>query len=282
MIYVKDQGVWKEVGGGGTPEASRYTRIISGSGTLIPPPGAKFMRVAAIGGGAGGGAYRSDTGTGRRAVAGGGGGCAATRLIPAVPFEYTIGAGGAGRSSTAPPVVRGENGGDTIASIPGYGTLIGGGGIAETPNSSDNTTVGGRGVGSGGDYNFNGGGTIRVAGLTTSNIYSEGGGGAGPSGNGGNGGRTNGANSQPGQLSSNGWGCGGGSGGNQLGSTLTPTGAGAGADSYSGSVVLLTDGVIFGRPNGEMGGGGMAGYSSSTIRVYDGGTGGLVVEWFFG
>jgi hypothetical protein len=242
---------------------STYSRIvidsftgagsISGTtagGTLFPPPNARFMRVAAIGGG-GCGYY-----TGALGYGGGGGGCAATKIIPASTISYIIGAGG---DTTT------RRGGNTTASFAGY-ALVGGGG-----GSTSFTQAGTAGVGLGGDYNYNGGSSINTS------STAGGGGGAGPAGPGGN----FGVDPTNGQYI-DGWGCGGGS----VVGNDNAAGAGANPDQLesnqnypwgTGQVLNVSTPIR----GGELGGGGRSGATTGWATIGRGGSGGLVVEWFY-
>jgi len=238
--------------GGIKVEYSEYSRIISGSGTLQVPAGAKAMRVAVIGGG---GAGKANSQTINRG-GGGGGGCAATKIIKAEPVSYTIGLAG-----TQDPRTNGE---DTVANFSSY-SLIGGGGITSDPTGVENGGDGG--LGSGGDYNFSGGNGSARSG--DNNIH--GGGAAGPKGN-GNGG-----------LSSSGWGVGGG-GGQTSQFRSSTAGGGSGAPAITEAITIEDAGTMWGKSSqgsggGEMGGGGMV--ERNFIGGGDGGSGGMVVEWFF-
>src|SRR5690606_12050084 len=74
---------------------SRYSRILSGSGTLTPPAGAKAMRVAVIGpGGAAASRTHNTSATSRTVMGGTGGGCAASKIVRASPIAYSIGVPG--------------------------------------------------------------------------------------------------------------------------------------------------------------------------------------------
>ena len=258
--------------------STRTRIVIAGSGTVAVPTGAIAMRVAVIG--AGGGSVANTGG-------GSGGGCAASKIVGADTVSYTIG------SSLA-----NNNGGDSIASFGSY-TLTGGGG------TSGSTITGG--IGSGGDYNYNGGngGSFGTTGGT-------GGGAAGPMGYGGNGLPVYASGSSAGSSGqwnlTNGWGVGGGRGGSY--STANEGtlhgGAGAGAASGSASAGWVTGTGLsypggsadaqsvptFGKAaisgfranysaylpdvGGEMGGGG-----ACTNASIPGGVGGLVIEWFY-
>lgn len=257
------------VGGGvpGLPQRiqatqSTYTRIVSGSGVLIPPQNAVYMRVAVIGGGGGG----RGTSTSGNKYAGGGGGCAASKIVAASPVAYSIGAGGDGRLGTSG---NGTNGGDTTASFAGY-KLVGGGGTGGT------TTSGAGGVGSGGDYNFNGGDGR----LGASTSGAAGGGGAGPNGDG----ATFSTTPTNGPFSNTGWGAGGGG-------IYVSASSGHGAGVTNAAISTATDAPMcypWGGPEvnghgGEMGGGGKADYNATTgsIASDSGGSGGMVVEWFY-
>ena len=273
---------------------STFTRIVTGSGTLNPPTGAKAMRVAAIG--AGGGGYRI---TGNNLSAGGGGGgCAASKIVKATPIVYSIGVGGAN---------TGADGGDTTAQFLSY-NLIGGGGLG----GLNAAPLGGSG--SGGDYNYSGGRAFASQTQPSQSgaiaTCSSGGGAAGPAGNGGNGRPYTSAEdtSTDGSFNpNNGWGVGGGAGGakggnNTSGYSYVVTGGG-GAGSYAGSATnnpaSTTDtnripGTVWGMwsgvtdtpgsipAGGEMGGGGGANsFGTSSGAASAGGSGGLVVEWFY-
>lgn len=238
-------------------ERSTYTRIVSGEGVLIPPQGARLMRVAVIGAGGSGSYVTSGNGGG-----GGGGGCAASKIVSAAPIAYSIGIGGASRSTLG----NGFNGGDTTVSFGSY-QLVGQGGRAGT------TSGGLGGSGFGGDYNFTGG-----AGATsTSNQAVRGGGGAGPNGNGGDG------NIRNVTFANTGWGAAGGFGGN---TNNYYGGSGTGAYFVAEATIDLEvidypwgrDGIRGAKTGGEMGGGGAGGVSATTGA---GGSGGMVVEWFY-
>ena len=256
-----------------TPKQVNFTRIVTaGSGTILPPANAKYMRVAAIGTGGAGYAVGS-SGT---QASGSGAGCAASKIVPASPISYTISA---------------TSGSNTTATFPGY-SLVGGGGLSGFNGSG--VQLGGIGVG--GDYNFQGGSSA-----FNSNVAS-GGGGAGPNGNGGNGsaaGSTPGSSGgQSGLFSGTGWGVGGGAGGPTYvsgGDYLAVGGAGFG--SFSGSIggspgsgvpattnptggpsQSLSIGSGFASTAGGVGGGGGgAGYTASSA----GGIGCVLVEWFY-
>jgi hypothetical protein len=242
-----------------TPQSVNFTRIVTaGSGTIVPPANAKYMRVAAIGGGGSG-----------NSNGGGGGGCAASKIVPASPIAYAVGLGGQ----------SGNSGGNTTASFGGY-ALIGGGG-------SGGNGTGSGGAGAGGDYNFSGGngGTSGV---------DAGGGAAGPNGNGGNGAAGGGVGTfsgAAGVFSGAGWGSGGGSGGNSSfsGSLVTKSGGGG----VGGRGGALQTAVVTNSPNttwgedapnvpsaGQASSGGVMGGGSSRSD-YAGGVGGIVVEWFY-
>jgi hypothetical protein len=266
------------------PKATTYTRIVTGEGVLIPPEGAKLMRVAVIGGG--GGAWLLNGGS---SCAGSGGGCSASQIVPAVSIKYVIGLGGLASATQAQTI-----GGATTAEFGAYSLLAQGG-------QGTSSGVGPGGAGFGGDYNYQGGYAYRAdAG------YSAGGGGAaGPCGSGGSGSQTNGTG-YPGQLLS-GWGCGGGGGGaaySSANTTLNRGGGGGGAGG-AGATVFASSGDIrqpyqagpifglaansptaFNYPSagGEVGGGGgvtVSGSSPYTAYGGNGGSGGLVVEWFY-
>ena len=228
-----------------------FTRIVTpGSGTVNPPSGARFMRVAVVGGG--GGAV-GGTGGG-----GGGGGCAASKMVVASSVSYTVGAGGSS-----------SDGGDSIAIFPGYRLFAGGG-------KSGSTRSGG--TASGGDYNSAGGaGTER---WSSGDPYAGGGGAAGPfslvNGVYTGWGATRGGDGAVNYRES----C-GGSGTGALGPAFITT--------YYQRIVVPAGmntnwpwGIIpsgsFEITGGEMGGGGGR---DSSFLLGSGGSGGLVVEWFY-
>jgi hypothetical protein len=159
-------------GGGCSFTHSTFSRIVSGSGTLAPPEGAKAMRVAAVGAGGGGYGYLTSECSG-----GGGGGCAASKIVPAEVIAYSIGVGG---NASGGSNVAGGTGGNTTASFGSY-SLAGHGGAGGVTSSSPGVAAGG--TGTGGDYWFRGGSA-----KYSFNNSSSGGGGAGPNGNGGDGG----------------------------------------------------------------------------------------------
>lgn len=236
------------------PEASQYTSIkTAGAGVLIPPQGAKMMRVAVIGasGGVASGLQRGA----------GGGGCAASKIVPACPISYYIGSGGIAANTP-------NDGESSTASFYGY-LLVGGGGIGNR-----NTTPSG-GIASGGDYNYTGGSG------GTGASYAGGGGAAGPNGNGGNA-ATGGLSAVAGFFDGRGWGVGGGS----AGLNSSQGGIGSGPGGVNGDSVTLSTptGWPWGKHNGGGGqggadmGGAPRGDTSSSIN---GSPGGMVVEWFY-
>jgi hypothetical protein len=251
-----------------TPQTVNFTRVVTaGSGTIVPPANAKYMRVAVIGAGG----SISTTGAGFGAA---GAGCAASKIVPASPISYFVG------SAVLSGTYKGE---DSTATFPGY-FLIGGGGGGRTSN----TVVAAGGVGSGGDYNFEGGAT--QTGSTTG-----GGGAAGPNGNGGRGCAVrDGVSLKPGEdgvFSGTGWGVGGGGGG-AAGTDVSACAGGGGAGAQGGihpgvsttsaapsnSPTPCFGGPADGRTAGVMGGGTGGRATSGTAA---GGVGGIVVEWFY-
>lgn len=270
---------------------STFSRIVSGSGTLNPPTGAVAMRVAVIGGGGGGGANGY-------ACGGAGGGCAATKIVPASAITYSIGQGGLGSityNTSAP------NGGNTTASFAGY-SLIGGGGEGGKHNRN---SVGG--TGSGGDYSFSGGNGLHYYQFNSTYIGSSGAGAAGPNGHGGDGalryGSSGSVDPVAGYFFGTGWGAGGGGGGGLYMETSTCYFAGGGGTGARGGWTRLggtlyrggDTGILWGTTNdalfaitrsdgGAMGGGGGA-FNNGTASPYGfvtvGGSGGMVVEWFY-
>lgn len=223
-------------GGGGI---SRSSIAVYTSGTsLTPPDGAKFMRVAAIGPGEKGGSSSADGG-------GGGGGCAATKIVPAQPITYTIGANIYG----FPNWVRTP----TTVSF-GDRTLTAFGAVGRNG-----------GYGSGGDYNFNGGNAS-----TSSNA---GGGSAGPAGHGGA------AGSPAPAMANNGWSIGGGGGG----ASNSSVGGGApGCPGRGGAGAGGAGQTIFGSVNVNNETTGMTpGGGGGVGAIYTATAGAMIVEWFF-
>ena len=219
---------------------STITRVVTaGSGTLTPPVGAVGMRVAVVGAGA--------TPSFSPNIYAGGGGCAASKIVPAASIAYTVGA--------ASTFGNGEN---STAVFPGY-SLVGGGGVRSS------VIAGTGGIGSGGDYNYNGGNAANNSGS------GAGGGAAGPSGNGG-------AGMQNAPAAGSGWGVGGGGGANASGG-----GGGSGAPgSASTSTLGAPQGTtFFGGPGSISNGGVMGGGGGTNGYNGPGGVGGIVVEYFY-
>lgn len=243
-----------------TPKEVSFTRIVTaGSGTIVPPANAKYMRVAVIGPG----------GSGRDFCAGGGGGCAASKIVPAAPISYTVGA--------AVLFSVGTNGLGTpsVAVFPGYRLEATSGQSATTGG-----VLGPGGVGSGGDYNFSGG-----IGSSNESVAGGGGGGGGAAGPNGNGATFG----SLGSFAGTGWGSGGGSGSIASGlNGINYGGGGSGAPGYLGSTGVWSGAYaasIFGSNpatvyvGGVMGGGG--GSNGNAATYFAGGVGGIVVEWFY-
>lgn len=227
--------------GGGGFTRSSIALYLTGT-SQDPPVGARFMRLAVIGAGADGASSSAQGG-------GGGGGCASTKIIPAASIAYVIGQ----RSRSA-----GATTGLTSATFAG-GYIQATGGIGVTG-----------GAGSGGDYSFTGGSALANE--------NPGAGAAGPAGNGASVSATGDPVDAPG-LTDNGWAFGGG------GAGQTDSGVGGGGPGMPGGGTPTTNGsagrTIFGvvetvnSTTGRTPGGG-GGVASGT-----GGSGGLIVEWFF-
>lgn len=288
----------------GKLERSSFTRIVTpGSGLITPPEGAKFMRVALHGGG---GAGFSDAASSARAASGAGGGCTATLIIPAAAVEYEIGVGGTASNSSATL----SNGKVSSAKFANYNLVAnpGEGGYSKGSVGANVRPVGGDG--SGGDFNFKGGDGATTAAL---NFSAGGAGAAGPDGNGATATIPSGGSSAAptqGQFANiSGWGVFGGSSGgcSNSGASTTCAAGGSGAGAIGAPALssmtasTFSPGAIslFGKPasaaygsptvatavsdGGEMGGGGAAIKLTSgpVNRMSNGGSGGIVVEWFY-
>lgn len=261
------------------------------TGILIPPDGARFMRVAAIGGGGGEAARTNSTNnTNKGSCGGGGGACAATIIVPVSIIEFSIGRGGErGSGAYGSGTVNAGHGGDTLAEFGKY-SLVGGGGRGGSIESTGvaTTPVSGGGTASGGDFNFPGGQSSQRAYSGTGVGGGAGGGAAGPHGPGGGEYNTSGFSSAAGilpPLSEEGWGVGGGSGGRVDSSNVKPGVGSGGSVSIGSGTIKLTSPMPannpWGRSNGEMGGGGSVRNATSVDGTEGGGCGGLVVEWFW-
>jgi hypothetical protein len=149
----------KKAGGAKTINPTIVDFVNGVSGDYVIPDGYSFFRVTVVGGGASG--YGSTT------RAGGGGGLARTAILP-VKKGLTISYIAAGIADANP----GNQNGSSSQAIFDSRTLIATGG------ATGSTVVGAGGIGSGGDYNFQGGpGSAGTA--------AGGGGAAGPTSNGG-------------------------------------------------------------------------------------------------
>lgn len=143
----------------------------SGSSSITAPAGSKFVLIEMWGGGGGGGRGVFDFGNDEPLGGGGGGGGAYIKKLVELPslytFNYTVGTGGAGGTSGAPP----NNGGDTTVSWLAN-TLTAGGGLAAqnavdgglggaggTPTNGDAGSASGKSGGDGGLTNTSSGGT---------------------------------------------------------------------------------------------------------------------------
>jgi hypothetical protein len=248
-----------------TPKTVNFTRIVTaGSGVIVPPANAKYMRVAVVGAG----------GSSVNQYGAGGGACAASKIVPAAPITYNV---GAANTSVSP-----YDGGASTASFPGYSLVANGGG-----GRTGSTGAAGGAAGLTGDYNFRGG-------PSNTGTGTGGGGAAGPNGNGGTGSLAyDGVSDRvgfDGSFSGTGWGPGGGAGGNNRGAFPNGLpGAGSGSSAvgtllFAGSAPAVSP-SFFGLPytavnssDGGVMGGGAGGSGSGTVA---GGVGGIVVEWFY-
>jgi hypothetical protein len=243
---------------------STYTRIVTaGSGVIVPPANAKFMRVAVIGGGGYGNNNNS------------GGGCAATKITAAAPINYVVGAGG-----TSVTLV----GGTSSADLPGYlllatgGSAVGGTGSGGDYNYSGGTGAGGGGGAAGPFGNGANGATIPSAGALNNGADSLlGVNGWGVQGGGGGGSIQNNSNLR---ASAGGGGAGASAGSCGAGLTATTPGPKGGNSGLWGGAGLDSAYGVSGN-GGEMGGGGGRAFNGTSNFYGNGGVGGIVVEWFY-
>ncbi|MEV9537723.1 phage tail protein [Escherichia coli] len=126
------------------------TRVFTSSGTYIPTPGTKRLRVTITGGGGGGGGCQAISNNETFFGAGGGaGGTVITILTPTQnSYPVTIGAGGAGGVGAT----NGLKGGDSS-----FGSVIAPGGEGGGKSGTTNTNGGNGGVPSTGDISITGG-----------------------------------------------------------------------------------------------------------------------------
>ena len=179
----------------------RAPQILTSGTSYTTPSNCNRIYVECVGGGGGGsGAYTGGSGGG-----GGGGGGYSSKYFSVSPsnsYSYAIGAAGAGGAV----LNSGVNGGSTTFTV-GATTIIGGFGYGAVYVSSGDIEGGAGGLGSGGDFNFSGGGG--VAGILSNGVSVQAGG-AGGSSHFGGGGR--GVSGSQGGVTPSGYG-GGGSGG---------------------------------------------------------------------
>jgi hypothetical protein len=179
----------------------RAPQILTSGTSYTTPSNCNRIYVECVGGGGGGsGAYTGGSGGG-----GGGGGGYSSKYFSVSPsnsYSYAIGAAGAGGAV----LNSGVNGGSTTFTV-GATTIIGGFGYGAVYVSSGDIEGGAGGLGSGGDFNFSGGGG--VAGILYNGVSVQAGG-AGGSSHFGGGGR--GVSGSQGGVTPSGYG-GGGSGG---------------------------------------------------------------------
>lgn len=169
MIYVKDQGVWKEVAGGSSDAPGGVFFDVPGVYEWEVPAGVFQVCAACLGGGASGAKWSN-----RATPSGGGGGLGWGNDIPVTPGQIitvTVGAGGARRSSLA----NGAPGGDSS-----FGDLI----VATGGESSTSADSGGTSYG---PYRQGGGDGGRAGSSGSGNADTGGGGAGGWTGNGGTG-----------------------------------------------------------------------------------------------
>ncbi|HBB4111510.1 TPA: phage tail protein [Escherichia coli] len=171
------------------------TRVFTSSGTYIPTPGTKRLRVTITGGGGGGGGCQAISNNETFFGAGGGAGGTIISIMTPTQNSYpvTIGAGGAGGVSAT----NGTSGGNSVfASLIAPGGAGGGkvgitntnGGNGGVPSTGDIRITGGNGgdgqsgnisvSGEGGTSHWGGGGRAGAGGGVSGKAYGSGGGGA--------------------------------------------------------------------------------------------------------
>ena len=171
------------------------TRVFTSSGTYIPTPGTKRLRVTITGGGGGGGGCKATSNNETFFGAGGGAGGTIISIMTPTQNSYpvTIGAGGAGGVSAT----NGTSGGNSVfASLIAPGGAGGGkvgitntnGGNGGVPSTGDIRITGGNGgdgqsgnisvSGEGGTSHWGGGGRAGAGGGVSGKAYGSGGGGA--------------------------------------------------------------------------------------------------------
>ncbi|EFB6338155.1 phage tail protein [Escherichia coli] len=171
------------------------TRVFTSSGTYIPTPGTKRLRVTITGGGGGGGGCKATSNNETFFGAGGGAGGTIISIMTPTQKSYpvTIGAGGAGGVSAT----NGTSGGNSVfASLIAPGGAGGGkvgvtntnGGNGGVPSTGDIRITGGDGgdgqsgnisvSGEGGTSHWGGGGRAGAGGGVSGKAYGSGGGGA--------------------------------------------------------------------------------------------------------
>ncbi|EPG6791657.1 phage tail protein [Escherichia coli] len=171
------------------------TRVFTSSGTYIPTPGTKRLRVTITGGGGGGGGCKATSNNETFFGAGGGAGGTIISIMTPTQNSYpvTIGAGGAGGVSAT----NGTRGGNSVfASLIAPGGAGGGkvgvtntnGGNGGVPSTGDIRITGGDGgdgqsgnisvSGEGGTSHWGGGGRASAGGGVSGKAYGSGGGGA--------------------------------------------------------------------------------------------------------
>lgn len=171
------------------------TRVFTSSGTYIPTPGTKRIRVTITGGGGGGGGCKATSNNETFFGAGGGAGGTIISIMTPTQNSYpvTIGAGGAGGVSAT----NGTRGGNSVfASLIAPGGAGGGkvgvtntnGGNGGVPSTGDIRITGGDGgdgqsgnisvSGEGGTSHWGGGGRAGAGGGVSGKAYGSGGGGA--------------------------------------------------------------------------------------------------------
>ncbi|ELT8652769.1 tail fiber protein [Escherichia coli] len=171
------------------------TRVFTSSGTYIPTPGTKRLRVTITGGGGGGGGCKATSNNETFFGAGGGAGGTIISIMTPTQNSYpvTIGAGGAGGVSATNGLKGGDSSFGSVIAPGGEGGGKSGvtntnGGNGGVPSTGGINIIGGNGgdgqsgnigvSGEGGTSHWGGGGRAGAGGGVSGKAYGSGGGGA--------------------------------------------------------------------------------------------------------